>query len=36
MPSGVYVAVRDGALKDYGPNLGSDYGGRVLQAWLAR
>jgi peptide/nickel transport system substrate-binding protein len=36
MPSSVYVAVWDGALKNYGPNLGYDYGGRLLQAWLDR
>jgi peptide/nickel transport system substrate-binding protein len=34
--SGVYVAVWDGALKNYGPNLGYDYGGRLLAAWLDR
>ncbi len=36
MPSGVYVAVWEGALKNYGPNLGYDYGGRLLAAWLDR
>ncbi len=36
MPSGVYVAVWDGALKNYGPNLGFDYGGRLMAAWLDR
>jgi peptide/nickel transport system substrate-binding protein len=36
LPSGVYVAVWDGALKNYGPNLGYDYGGRLLAAWLDR
>jgi peptide/nickel transport system substrate-binding protein len=36
MPSPVYVAVWDEALKNYGPNLGYDYGGRLLQAWLDR
>ena len=36
MPSSVYVAVWDGALKNYGPNLGYDYGGRLLHAWLDR
>jgi hypothetical protein len=36
MPSGVYVAVWDRTLKNYGPNLGYDYGGRLLQAWLDR
>jgi len=35
-PSGVYVAVWDGALKNYGPNLGYDYGGRLMAAWLER
>jgi peptide/nickel transport system substrate-binding protein len=34
--SGVYVAVWEGALKNYGPNLGYDYGGRLMAAWLAR
>ena len=36
MPSGIYVAVWDGALKNYGPNLGYDYGGRLMAAWLDR
>ena len=36
LPSGVYVAVWDGALKNYGPNLGYDYGGRLTAAWLDR
>jgi peptide/nickel transport system substrate-binding protein len=35
-PSGVYVAVWDAALKNYGPNIGYDYGGRVQAAWLDR
>ncbi len=35
-PTGTYVAVWDGALKNYGPNLGYDYGGRLLTAWLDR
>jgi peptide/nickel transport system substrate-binding protein len=35
-PSGVYVAVWEGALKNYGPNLGYDYGGRLVAAWLDR
>jgi ABC-type transport system substrate-binding protein len=34
--SGVYVAVWDAALKNYGPNLGYDYGGRLVAAWLDR
>jgi peptide/nickel transport system substrate-binding protein len=36
MPSAVYVAVWDAALKNYGPNIGYDYGGRLLAAWLDR
>lgn len=36
IPSGVYVAVWDGALKNYGPNVGYDYGGRLVAAWLDR
>src|SRR5712664_239937 len=32
----VYTAVWDGALKNYGPNLGYDYGGRLVTAWLER
>ena len=36
LPSGVSVAVWDGALKNYGPNLGYDYGGRLMAAWLER
>ena len=35
-PGGIYVAVWDGALKNYGPNLGYDYGGRLPRAWLDR
>jgi peptide/nickel transport system substrate-binding protein len=35
-PSTVYVTVWDGALQNYGPNLGYDYGGRLLAAWLNR
>ena len=35
-PSGIAIAVWDGALKNYGPNLGYDWGGRVLAAWLDR
>ena len=34
--SGVLIAVWDGALKNYGPNLGYDYGGRLVAAWLDR
>jgi peptide/nickel transport system substrate-binding protein len=36
IPSGIYVAVWDGALKNYGPNVGYDYGGRLMAAWLDR
>src|SRR5262245_12805524 len=36
MPSQVYTAVWEGAVKNYGPNLGYDYGGRLLAAWLDR
>jgi len=35
-PSGVYIAVWDQAVKNYGPNLGYDYGGRLVSAWLER
>ena len=35
-PGGTYVAVWDGALKNYAPNLGYDYGGRLVSAWLDR
>ena len=34
--SGVYIGVWDGALKNYSPNLGYDWGGRVTAAWLDR
>jgi peptide/nickel transport system substrate-binding protein len=36
LASTVYVAVWDAALKNYGPNLGFDWGGRLVGAWLAR
>jgi peptide/nickel transport system substrate-binding protein len=36
IPSQMYVSVWDGALKNYGPNLGYDIGGRVTAAWLDR
>jgi peptide/nickel transport system substrate-binding protein len=35
-PSQVYIAVWEGALKNYAPNLGYDYGGRLRSAWLDR
>ncbi len=34
--SPVTIFVWDGALKNYGPNLGYDYGGRLVAAWLDR
>ena len=36
VPSGVYIGVWDSALKNYGPNVGYDYGGRLMAAWLDR
>jgi ABC-type transport system substrate-binding protein len=36
IPSGMFVAVWDAALKNYGPNLGYDFGGRLVAAWLDR
>jgi peptide/nickel transport system substrate-binding protein len=35
-PSGTYVGVWDAAVKNYAPNLGFDYGGRLVAAWLDR
>ena len=35
-PSGVYIGVWEGALKNYAPNMGYDYGGRLQAAWLDR
>jgi peptide/nickel transport system substrate-binding protein len=32
----VYVAVWEGALKNYAPSFGYDYGGRLMAAWLER
>ena len=34
--SAVNIGLWDGALKNYRPNLGYDYGGRLLAAWLER
>src|SRR5262245_34433226 len=34
--SPVVIFVWEGALKNYGPNLGYDYGGRLTAAWLDR
>jgi peptide/nickel transport system substrate-binding protein len=36
MPSQVSIAVWEGALKNYAPNMGYDYGGRLQAAWLDR
>jgi hypothetical protein len=36
LASAVNVAVWDRALKNYGPNLGFDWGGRLMAAWLDR
>src|SRR5262249_5961081 len=36
MPSAIYIGVWEGALKNYGPNMGYDYGGRLMAAWLDR
>ena len=36
LPSAVNIGVWDGALKNYAPNLGYDYGGRLTAAWLER
>ena len=36
LPSAIAVDVWDGALRNYDPNLGDDYGGRLQAAWLER
>jgi peptide/nickel transport system substrate-binding protein len=36
LASGVAISVWDGALKNFGANLGYDYGGRLMAAWLDR
>ncbi|HET7876109.1 MAG TPA: ABC transporter substrate-binding protein [Methylomirabilota bacterium] len=36
LASTIYIGVWEGALKNYSPNLGYDYGGRLLAAWLDR
>jgi peptide/nickel transport system substrate-binding protein len=36
MPSPMQIAVWEGALKNYGPNVSYDYGGRLMAAWLDR
>ena len=34
--SQIYMGVWIPALRNYGPNLGYDYGGRLMAAWLER
>ena len=34
--SAVVIGIWDQALKNYGPNFGFDYGGRLMAAWLDR
>jgi peptide/nickel transport system substrate-binding protein len=36
IPSAVLVSVWEGAVKNYGPNIGYDIGGRLTAAWLDR
>ena len=36
LPSTIMIAAWEDALKNYGPNLGYDYGGRLVAAWLDR
>jgi peptide/nickel transport system substrate-binding protein len=36
LPSGIHVAAWDAALKNYAPNMSTDYGGRLAAAWLDR
>ena len=36
MPPALLVSVWEGALKNYGPNIGYDMGGRLVAAWLDR
>jgi peptide/nickel transport system substrate-binding protein len=36
MPSAIQIAVWDGALKNYAPNVSYDYGARLVAAWLDR
>jgi peptide/nickel transport system substrate-binding protein len=33
LDSGIYIAALDPALQNFGPNLGYDYGGRLMAAW---
>jgi hypothetical protein len=32
----IQTAVWEGAVKNYGPNVSYDYGGRLVSAWLDR
>jgi len=34
--SAVVIGIWDQALKNYTPNIGFDYGGRLMAAWLDR
>ena len=36
MPSAIQIAIWEGALKNYAPNVSYDYGGRLVAAWLDR
>jgi len=36
LPSDRTIGVWDGVLKNYAPNYGNDYGGRLQVAWLER
>ena len=35
-PGGVFIGVWDGAVQNFAPNLGYDWGGRLTAAWLNR
>ncbi len=34
--SGVFIGAWDGAVQNFAPNVGYDWGGRVTAAWLNR
>jgi peptide/nickel transport system substrate-binding protein len=36
IPSAIQIAVWDAVVKNYGPNVSYDYGGRLMAAWLDR
>jgi len=36
MPSAIQIAIWEGSLRNYAPNVGYDYGGRLQAAWLDR